>query len=260
MEHIISLSALRALKALLVALTLSIAFQAVAEETDSEATDGNSDVTSDIVEVEQVKEKYWAQGDASQLGVVQNRLYTKKNKVQIGVLLGKAMDDPFLSSNILGLNLSYNVSEFWGFSVVGWDYSVSPSNALNTLRAGDKEANTVENKSYYGAEATGSFLYGKLSLVGTSIIYYDMHFLTGMGLTKTENDSAAFTVNVGIGQRFYVTESVSLRMDYRVQSFNATEVEKEITARIGEVNGVVRHWNHVVGLEVNYMFDLGGVL
>lgn len=258
MEYMMVLSAPRALKALFVALSFSIVFSMELKAEDTEDSTGN--ISDEIVEVEQVKEKYWAQGEASQLGVVQNRLYTKKKKLQFGLLLGTAMDDPFLSSKILGANISYNVSEFWGFSLVGWDYSVSPSNALDILRAGGKEANTVENQYYIGAETTGSFLYGKLSLLGQSIIYYDMHFLSGMGVTKTENDAASFTVNVGLGQRFYITENTSLRMDYRVQTFNATEVEKEISSRLGELNGVVRHWNHVVGLEVNYMFDLGDYL
>jgi hypothetical protein len=47
---------------------------------------------------------------------------------------------------------------------------------------------------------------------------------------------------------------LSLKMDYRVQTFVATEKEKEITARLGQVNGKVRHWNHVIGMEVNLMF------
>ncbi len=216
-----------------------------------------SSADAEYLEVEKVKEKYWAQGEESQLGVVQNRTYSKARKVQIGVLAGRAMDDPFLSTAAYGANVGYNFNEFLGASLVGWKYSVKPSNALKTLQAGGKQANTVEPKQYLGSELTGSFLYGKLSLMGASIIYYDMHLTGGAGVTKTENDSAAFTGSVGIGQRFYITKNFSLRMDYRLQTFNATEKEKEITARLGEVNGRLRHYNHVLGLELNVMFGVG---
>jgi hypothetical protein len=33
------------------------------------------------VNTEAIKEKYWARGDESEIGVVQNRLYSKANKV-----------------------------------------------------------------------------------------------------------------------------------------------------------------------------------
>ncbi|MEO5666637.1 MAG: outer membrane beta-barrel domain-containing protein [Bdellovibrionota bacterium] len=223
-----------------------------AEESEKVGTD------TEVLEVEKVKEKYWAQGEQSQLGVVQNRTYSKSGKLQLGLIGGRASDDPFLSTLNYGLNVGYNFSEFWGASLVGMKYSVSPSNALKILRSGGKEANTVAPKNYIGGEATGSFLYGKLSLMGASIIYYDMHFTAGGGLTKTENDAAAVTESVGIGQRFYITKALSLRMDYRFQTFIATEKEKEITARLGEVNGKLRHYNHVLAFELGYMFDLGG--
>lgn len=223
-----------------------------------DAAPAPSEAESEVLEVEKVKEKYWAQGEESKLGVVQNRTYSKQGKLQVGLLGGRASDDPFLSTMTYGLNLGYNFSEFWGASLLGLGYSVKGSNALETLQAGGKEANTVAPKSYYGAEATGSFLYGKLSLLGASIIYYDMHATGGAGVTKTENDAASATVSLGLGQRFYITKSFSLRMDYRFQTFEATVKEKEITANLGQVKGKLRHYNHVIGMELGWMFDLGG--
>lgn len=209
---------------------------------------------AEYLEVEKVKEKYWAQGEESQLGVVQNRLYSKAKKIQLGVMAAKALDDPFLSTSLFGGTVAYNFTEFWGLSLIGWKYKVKPSNALNILRLGGKEANTVEPKSYFGTELSGSFLYGKLSLMGSAIIYYDMHFSLGSGVTKTENDSNSFSNSLGVGQRFYITQNISLKMDYRAQTYVATEKEKEITARLGQVNGKIRHWNHVISLELNVMF------
>lgn len=239
-------------------IALSILMSSAAVVKAQDAATAPSEAESEVLEVEKVKEKYWAQGEESQLGVVQNRTYSKAGKIQIGLLGGRSSDDPFLSTMAYGLNLGYNFSEFWGASLVGLGYSVKGSNALETLQAGGKEANTVAPKSYFGAEATGSFLYGKLSLLGASIIYYDMHATGGAGVTKTENDAAAPTVSLGLGQRFYITKSFSLRMDYRFQTFQATVKEKEIKARLGEEIGKLRHYNHVIAMELGWMFDFGG--
>jgi outer membrane beta-barrel protein len=212
----------------------------------------------EYLEVEKVKEKYWAQGEDSQLGVVQNRLYSKANKFHLGVMFGRSMNDPFLSTSLVGGNAGYSFNEFWALSLIGWSYNAKASNALKVLRAGGKEANTIDTDWYGGAEVTGSFLYGKLSLLGRKIVYYDMHVSAGSGVTRTENDDASTSFSVGIGQRFYITKWLSLKMDYRFQTYNATEVEKEITAKLGDVNGVIRQYNHMIGLELNAMFGFGG--
>jgi len=220
-----------------------------------------SDSEAEVLEVEKVKEKYWAQGEQSQLGVVQNRAYSKAGKLQLGLLGGKALDDPFLSNTVYGLDIGYNFDEFWGVSVMGLNYKVGPSSALEQMRKppSSKNANTVATYSYLGAESSASFLYGKLSLMGARIVYYDMHVTAGTGLTNTENDKLAPTFSVGIGQRFYITQPLSLRFDYRIQSFVATVTEKEISASLGNEIGKVRHFNHLMSFELVYMFDvLGG--
>jgi outer membrane beta-barrel protein len=232
-----------------------------AQESTAPAEPGTglrSEDAPEYLEVEKVKEKYWAQGEESQLGVVQNRLYSKAHKFHLGLMFGKAMNDPFLSTTLVGGNAGYSFNEFWALSLIGWSYNANASNALKVLRGGGKEANTIEPEWYGGAEATGSFLYGKLSLLGRKIVYYDMHFSVGSGVASTENDDSTYAFSAGIGQRFYITQWLSLKMDYRFQTYNATEVEKEITAKLGRVNGTIRQYNHMIGLELNSMFSLGG--
>src|SRR5690606_17566597 len=49
------------------------------------------------VNIENIKQKYWARGDEGELGVVQNRMYTKTRKFELGVYTGVVATDPFLS-------------------------------------------------------------------------------------------------------------------------------------------------------------------
>src|SRR5438045_1608715 len=45
------------------------------------------------VKIEQIKQKYWAGGEEAQVGVVQNRTYSKAHKWSLGVEGGVAFND-----------------------------------------------------------------------------------------------------------------------------------------------------------------------
>ena len=62
-------------------------------------------------DVEQIQEKYWARGEESEIGVVQNRLYTNKKKFEFGLNLGAVSSDPFLVNTSLSATLGYHFSE-----------------------------------------------------------------------------------------------------------------------------------------------------
>ncbi len=218
-------------------------------------------VSGEMLEVEKVKEKYWAQGKDSKMGVVQNRLYSKEKRFALGLLGGVSMADPFLSIKTLGGTFGYHFSEFIGVSLVGWKNFVSASSALKTAVEQDKDQNTVEPYGYIGAEGLGSIMYGKLSLLGQKIIYYDMHLSIGAGMTFFEShraggDKSASSVSGtwGIGQRFYLTDNFSLRMDYRNQIYREVIREKVITADIGDIKGRRTVFAHTINMAVDFMF------
>src|SRR5690606_27320312 len=56
------------------------------------------------VDVDQIKKKYWARGKESEMGVVQNRLFSKAGKLHFGTFLGVTFVDPFLSVYPLGFS------------------------------------------------------------------------------------------------------------------------------------------------------------
>ena len=197
------------------------------------------------VDVEGIKKKYWASGDENQLGVVQNRMYSKARKFSLGIGGGFMFNDPFLTVKAYGGTLGYHINEFFGVSLVGYKFSSSPSAALTTLRAGGKEANTNPPNWYTGAEGTASLLYGKLSLVGASIIYFDLHFSAGAGLMDTES-GRAMAGTAGMGQRFYISRVTSLRIDYRMIGYKETIIEKEITTKKGQAVGDRTNLSHSI--------------
>ena len=177
--------------------------------------------------IENIKQKYWARGDESELGVVQNRMYTKSKKFELGLYAGVVATDPFLSVYSLGASLNYNFNEYISLGVFGYKDYVSPSSALVFLRnpypnGAGSDTSTNEPRWFMGTlKPSPACLYGKLSLIGKAIIHYDFHFIGGVGVTSTESGKY-FTPEIGVGQQFYLTRYMTLRADYRLMIHNET--------------------------------------
>lgn len=225
--------------------------KAAAPEASADA-DADAASAGENLDVDAIKKKYWATGDESQLGVVQNRLYSKANKFQFGLAGGMAMSDPFLTLRPWSGSFGYNFNEFFALNAYGGKISSRASNALVTLREGEKEANTVIPKNYWGVEGMGSLLYGKLSLMGASIIYYDFYVTGGAGSFKTEWDRS-LSLSAGVGQRFYVTRWLSLKVDYKALRYKETVKEKEKESEIGQVIGTRTNWTHTLMFGLDFL-------
>lgn len=206
------------------------------------------------VSVDAIKRKYWAQGNENEMGVVQNRAYSKEHSFQVGTFGGIITTDPFLSVKNTGFSLGYHFSEYLSVHAFGWKSYVGPSAALLTFEETIK-ATTNNNppRWYAGAEGTASFLYGKLSLIGKAIIYYDMHVSAGLGMTGTDNGKF-LTPHAGIGQKIYLSKMVSMRIDYRLMYYKETIIEKVITPKLGQEVGHRANWSNAVTFGFDFLF------
>jgi outer membrane beta-barrel protein len=211
--------------------------------------------------IENIKQKYWARGDESELGVVQNRMYTKARKFELGVYAGVIATDPFLSVYSLNASLGYHFNEYLSVAVFGTKDWATPSSALVFLRnpypnGAGSDTSTNEPKWFVGAEAMASVLYGKLSLVGKAIIHYDFHFLGGLGVTNTESGKY-FTPSFGVGQQFYITRWMTLRTDYRLMIFNETILQKvgSPSSPVGTPIGSRTNFSNSVSVGLSFLID-----
>ncbi|MCM2278520.1 MAG: outer membrane beta-barrel domain-containing protein [Oligoflexia bacterium] len=220
---------------------------------------------ADKVNVESIKEKYWARGDESEIGVVQNRLYSKAYKFEFGMFGGSLNTDPFLAVKTLGGSVGFHFSEYLAANVVAWKTYVGPSSAYDGFVATIQESEGVpaipttnDPKAYLGAEGEASILYGKLSLLGKAIIYYDLHLLGGLGVTSTQNGNY-FTPSLGIGQQIYLSKEISVRLDYRAMTYRETLIARQSAADqaalVNAGEGKPRtNWTHAVTLGINFFF------
>jgi outer membrane beta-barrel protein len=228
--------------------------QQPAQQSADDASQAQDMNGAERVNVENIKEKYWARGDETEMGVVQNRAYSKDRKWELGVYGGAVLTDPFLNVSNLGFNLGYHFSEYFELRGNFWKEFAGYSSALNTFY--DTKGGVVnynEPKAYYGGEAVGSLLYGKLSVLGKSIIYFDLHVLGGLGLTNTENGTY-FTPHIGLGQQVYVSKSVSLSLDYRLMFYHEQITERTIPTQKGQVVGSRNNFSNVITFGANFMF------
>ncbi len=192
---------------------------------------------SEHVDVQKVKERYWTKGEEAELRVVQNRTYSKDHKIELGFFYAFISSDPFLSIKAVGGTIGYHFHEFLGFNILGFKDFVGPSSALDTLK---NQLQVTANNNYpdyfIGGKISFSPVYGKLSVLGQSIVYYDLHLLAGGGVTKTESGSYP-TPLVGIGQQIYLAKSITLRMDYRLTYYKETLVQKADPSKMGTSAG-----------------------
>lgn len=196
------------------------------------------------VDVKKLKKQYWSQEDS--YDVVQNRLYSKSGRFEFELYGGAIFTDPFLSVNNLGGLLGYHFTEFLGVELVGWKSFSKASRALEIFQSEiGATTNYNEPKWFLGVEASFSLIYGKLSLLGKSILYYDLHLLGGLGATDTES-GRNFTILMGLGQQIYISSMFALRMDYRLSYYKETILERVQAASLGEAVAERTNWSNII--------------
>lgn len=242
-------------------LGFSVSSTAFAEEKtksgakpEAAAPAGESSPDGERVNVEKVKEKYWARGEEGEVGVVQNRLYSKEKKFEFGLLGGIVATDPFLDVKAAGATFGYHFSEFFSAHLLYAKYFVKGSSALTYLNNDiGARANTNEPRYFAGGEGRASLIYGKLSLLGKSIIYYDFHFTAGVGQTGTESGNY-ITPYLGLGQQVYLSKSTSLMIDYRLMRYNEDIIEKVKPKTLGQVQGNRTNWSNAITIGLSFLF------
>jgi outer membrane beta-barrel protein len=220
--------------------------------------DSPSAFEGEQINIDAIKERYWARGEESEIGVVQNRLYRKERKIEISLFGGSSSTDPFLSVRELGVSLGYHLNEYWAINAVYMRSFSSDSSASTAFQSklGGERPPVDPPKGYIGGEVQFSPLYGKLSLLGQKIIYYDLHLLAGGGVRQASYGNYAAGM-VGVGQQIYLAKWLALRVDYRFLIYK--DNPRIVLASGGVRNQEERtNYSHSVILGFSFLFDLFG--
>jgi len=206
------------------------------------------------VDLKAIQKDYWAGQPSSEVEAVQNRLYTKAGKFELGLFAGTVTTDPFLAVRSYGATVGYYMSETFGIRALYFKDSVSYSSAHDTLTTSNNiTANTNFPRDFKGGEISFNPLYGKLSLLGKGIIYGDMFLLAGGGIRGTESGPSA-AATAGLGAQLYVSRFFSLKLDYRLFYFREKVLQKYPVAAAGTDLGTRTELSSMVTVGLTFLF------
>lgn len=206
--------------------------------------------TGEKVNVDKIKQKYWAKGDKASLRVVQNRLFIKDKKLEFSLGYLTSDGDPFIDTKGLSFLLGFHLSEFFSLNALYFEYFSELNDAHTVLRQSSLAgANSNNPESYWGGEVSVSPLYGKNSFLGKAIFYLDTHLLMGAGSTQIETarptseestlkmkSQSVFTYHLGIGTQLFMNRWLSARLDYRKMWYREDLYEQYRSATLNTKN------------------------
>ena len=158
---------------------------------------------------------------SSDIHVVQNLLYPKEDRTEVGVHLGWLPFDPLVTTPMLQISVDRHLSETVAISaMIGGGYG------LKTGRYAELEGPAYGVAPYafrYLASATvgaaWSPIYGKFTASGRKVVHYDLFGAARLGGTLEQSVipdggiTVAPTLQLGIGCRFFVSKSLAVRFE-----------------------------------------------
>ena len=148
---------------------------------------------------------------------------------EIGGFAGIMSVEDFGSNVVYGVRLAYHVTE--GFFVEGAvGQTTAGLTSFEILGGGAPILSDEERElTYYNLSVGYNILPGE-AFIGQARSYNTgLYVIAGLGSTRFAGDDR-FTVNLGAGYRFVMTDSIALHMDFRDHLFDIDVLGEEKTA------------------------------
>lgn len=215
--------------------------------------------TNQKLNLEDLEKRYWAPKD-TEFKVVQNRKFKKAKRYNITAMGGVLFNDPFISGTNLGLSTAYYFDEHNGIEVRYEHYTHTMGEAGDQVIEKGGRPDLNFEKWYLGASYTWIPFYGKISVLDSKIIYFDMAFSAGLGLIQYEQQSQiasavktknALALNLDVSQQFFIHRNWALRLDARTKVYQ----EDRVRNSDGVSLGAKTQFNTYIMFGATYFFD-----
>ncbi len=165
---------------------------------------------------------------------VSGNLFLKDGRHEFSPTLDLSLNDAFFSKYVFGLRYAYHLTEKWSVGLNGgWALS-TPSGAVTTCNSKGEDCQVPSKERL--ARTPGDFdliagldvawapLYGKISVLAEKVLHFDTYALVGAGAVRTRlaaegevDPTSSFVpeVHVGVGQRYFLGRSATLRFEIR---------------------------------------------
>lgn len=165
-----------------------------------------------------------AQKKQKPVSVLHSRFFKKTMRPELGLLGGFVMDEAYIDTKTVGARAGLFVNEWLGFEAQYMKAFHSKSDdykALLELQKGNTtqivpELNPIESITE-GSVVFAPF-YGKLNFTDIVTVYSDFYATVGYSSIDTEKGRKN-GFNVGLGQRFYIKDFMSIRIDFKDRIF-----------------------------------------
>lgn len=185
--------------------------------------------SSDKVDLKKLEDKYWGAKD-EEYGVIQNRTYSKAQKFYGSLVWGTLINDPFAQAKPVGAMLGYYFSEDFGLELSYLNHDAKRNDAVEALNKIDNSVNPNYNlvKNSMTASLTYTPFYAKMAFMNKAILYFDMGFTAGIGMSTYDqvtkpttsasenfNSKSAPHFELGFMQQLFVSKNVAFRLDLK---------------------------------------------
>jgi outer membrane beta-barrel protein len=224
-----------------------LAFSFVAKATESEVkTTENTTSDKDSIDLKKLEEAYWSSKDDN-YSVIQNRTFTKTNKIYVSAAYGTLINDPYAKARFSGISAGYFLNEDLGLELSYHNFDSTQNDTVSAYESQFGGAKPDYNllKSKQTLSLVYSPLYAKMSLMNKSILYFDMGLTLGLGLSnyeiqkvnkdgvgnKTQANESTSTAHIELGlmQQLFVNQSLALRLDIKNSFYNQKTKQYEIS-------------------------------
>ena len=147
---------------------------------------------------------------------------------EIGAFVGIMGVEDFGSSVVYGARIAYHITE--GFFVEGTVGQTEAGLTSFEVLSGGARLITDSQRTltYYNLNLGYNILPGEVFLGEGRAYNTNLYVIAGLGSTRFAGDDR-FTVNVGVGYRFLLTDSVALHIDFRDHLFDIDILGEEKT-------------------------------
>lgn len=204
-------------RALTAALLATVAAPAFAAEGDP--------TMEDTRQLDDRLRLYWG-NEMREVETLQKRLYRKESRWEFALYSGVIPNDEFFTYFPLGGRADYFFAEDFGVEVWG-SYLIRVSSELRDFLESNFNQSLIVDipqslQWLAGANFLWSPIHGKFGIFTEKLVHFDMHLAFGVGAIGTtvrnlnqEDSKVDIAGNVGLGMRFFLSQSVALRFDYR---------------------------------------------
>ena len=148
---------------------------------------------------------------------------------EVGAFVGVMSIEDFGSNVVYGVRAAYHTTEHFFFEV-GLGATEAGKTSYETLSGGAQLLTDSQRKLYYYNISLGyNILPGEVFMGEGRAYNTNLYLIAGLGSTTFAGDDR-FTVNVGAGYRFLLTDSVALHIDFRDHLFDIDLLGEEKTA------------------------------